>query len=253
MKVVIEKLFASAHEYSNLANRSGPIMTDVLLACQGHGLETKDLRRFVKRTTRKRKRRSFSALHLTLILKTRDRPDTCPSAHFKRNARLITRVTLLRRRIRPRTNSTNTPHSPNSLPRSPPKTHLPTYTCSSPVRLSSSYTNPPHPVGIPTQKSRPPLSRKETQNSGTGTGIAEESVDRYGGYDESGGCRAVGAYCELGGGYASQEEVEGYACGSAAAAESTAAACVACAWCSWRECGEVRWLVRLCFAKVAVC
>ncbi|KAF7433299.1 hypothetical protein PC9H_005249 [Pleurotus ostreatus] len=41
----VQELYQRAHEYANLANRGGPIATDLLRSCQEHGLESKDLRR----------------------------------------------------------------------------------------------------------------------------------------------------------------------------------------------------------------
>ena len=40
---MVEQLFQRAHEYANLANRAGPIATDLLLASTECGLSMKDL------------------------------------------------------------------------------------------------------------------------------------------------------------------------------------------------------------------
>jgi len=55
----VEKLYKSAHEYANLANRAGPVAQDVLLASEEWGLQTNALHRFVVKA-KKRDRRAAS-------------------------------------------------------------------------------------------------------------------------------------------------------------------------------------------------
>ncbi|KAJ7591282.1 hypothetical protein C8J56DRAFT_935141 [Mycena floridula] len=53
----VEQLYRRAHEYANLANRSGPIVTDLMLACEDAKLSSKELRT-TRNKTKKRKRKS---------------------------------------------------------------------------------------------------------------------------------------------------------------------------------------------------
>lgn len=53
--VVVTRLYEQAHEYANLANRAGPIPTDLALACQDNGLATTDLRRIALGKSRRRR------------------------------------------------------------------------------------------------------------------------------------------------------------------------------------------------------
>lgn len=55
-RLVVEALYRRAHEYANLANRAGPIATDLLLASAECGLQTKDLHKVGAKSSRKRKR-----------------------------------------------------------------------------------------------------------------------------------------------------------------------------------------------------
>ena len=50
---VVEKLYKSAHEYANLANRAGPVAKDVLLASQEWGMETSALHRLAVKAKRR--------------------------------------------------------------------------------------------------------------------------------------------------------------------------------------------------------
>lgn len=54
--LVVELLYERAHEYANLANRAGPIATDLLLASERCGMQTKDLHKLGARSSKKRKR-----------------------------------------------------------------------------------------------------------------------------------------------------------------------------------------------------
>ncbi|KAF8351122.1 hypothetical protein F5887DRAFT_1068872 [Amanita rubescens] len=51
----IAQLFERAHGYANLANRSGPIATDLLLACQDFRIPLKDLRKLKQKTSKKKR------------------------------------------------------------------------------------------------------------------------------------------------------------------------------------------------------
>jgi transcription initiation factor TFIID subunit 8 len=51
----VERLYERAHEYANLANRAGPIVKDLLLACGDVRLQTKDLQASLNHS-KKRKR-----------------------------------------------------------------------------------------------------------------------------------------------------------------------------------------------------
>lgn len=42
-RVDVKMLFERAHELANLANRSGPIVTDLLLACQERNVDPEQL------------------------------------------------------------------------------------------------------------------------------------------------------------------------------------------------------------------
>lgn len=55
--LVVERLYESAHELANLANRSGPIVTDLLLACKGEGLEIEQLRKMTALNKKVKKRK----------------------------------------------------------------------------------------------------------------------------------------------------------------------------------------------------
>jgi len=52
----VELLYGRAHEYANLANRAGPIATDLLLASEGCGMQTRDLHKLGAKSSKKRKR-----------------------------------------------------------------------------------------------------------------------------------------------------------------------------------------------------
>jgi transcription initiation factor TFIID subunit 8 len=54
--LVVELLYGRAHEYANLANRAGPIATDLLLASEGCGMQTRDLHKLGAKSSKKRKR-----------------------------------------------------------------------------------------------------------------------------------------------------------------------------------------------------
>lgn len=54
--LVVEVLYRRAHEYANLANRAGPIATDLLLASAECGLQTKDLHKLGAKPSRKKRR-----------------------------------------------------------------------------------------------------------------------------------------------------------------------------------------------------
>lgn len=47
LRVDVKMLFERAHELANLANRSGPIVTDLLLACQERDVDPEQLKRDV--------------------------------------------------------------------------------------------------------------------------------------------------------------------------------------------------------------
>jgi len=76
----VELLYEHAHEYANLANRAGPIATDLLLAGQGCGMQTKDLHKIGVRSSKKRKRRSLGPTASLLPLPSRSpSPELLPS------------------------------------------------------------------------------------------------------------------------------------------------------------------------------
>lgn len=60
-KLVIAQLFERVHGYANLANRSGPIATDLLLACQDFRIPLKDLRKLKQKTSKKKRGSSFKS------------------------------------------------------------------------------------------------------------------------------------------------------------------------------------------------
>jgi transcription initiation factor TFIID subunit 8 len=62
----VEVLYRRAHEYANLANRAGPIATDLLLASVECGLQTKDLHKLGAKPSRKKKRGSAGPLETLL-------------------------------------------------------------------------------------------------------------------------------------------------------------------------------------------
>ncbi|PFH50540.1 hypothetical protein AMATHDRAFT_75529 [Amanita thiersii Skay4041] len=62
----IECLFERAHAYSNLSNRSGPIASDLLLACDDFNIPLKDLSKLKRKHARNR-RSSTSSLLPTLV------------------------------------------------------------------------------------------------------------------------------------------------------------------------------------------
>ncbi|KAK7060330.1 hypothetical protein VNI00_001095 [Paramarasmius palmivorus] len=53
----VQQLYQRAHEYADLSNRTGPVITDLLRTCDDYGLSTDHLRK-VKAKTVKRKRKS---------------------------------------------------------------------------------------------------------------------------------------------------------------------------------------------------
>ncbi|KAL0949548.1 hypothetical protein HGRIS_009597 [Hohenbuehelia grisea] len=63
----IEQLFQRVHEYATLANRSGPIATDLISACAELDLHPKDLRRVCARTARRQKRGHTALAPLNLL------------------------------------------------------------------------------------------------------------------------------------------------------------------------------------------
>jgi len=69
----VELLYERAHEYANLANRAGPIATDLLLASERCGMQTKDLHKLGARSSKKRKREPLRRLE-TIVLP----PPSCP-------------------------------------------------------------------------------------------------------------------------------------------------------------------------------
>ena len=54
--LVIERLYEQAHEYANLANRAGPIATDLLRASVDRGMQTKDLHKLGRAKSSKKKK-----------------------------------------------------------------------------------------------------------------------------------------------------------------------------------------------------
>lgn len=66
MLVVVEKLYESAHELANLANRSGPIVTDLLLACKAEGLEIDQLKKATVLDKKGKKRKLGPYIHRCL-------------------------------------------------------------------------------------------------------------------------------------------------------------------------------------------
>jgi len=54
--LVVERLYQHAHEYSNLANRAGPIVTDLMLACRDINLQPKALYQAGVKNSKKRKK-----------------------------------------------------------------------------------------------------------------------------------------------------------------------------------------------------
>lgn len=79
----VEKLYEHAHELANLANRSGPIVTDLLLACKAEGLEVDQLKKMGG--VRKGKKRKLGdpdnaqPTTLTLPEPSESLPDLLPS------------------------------------------------------------------------------------------------------------------------------------------------------------------------------
>ena len=54
----VKGLFERAHELANLANRSGPIVTDLLLACEEQDVDPEQLRKVVPGPRSKRRKSS---------------------------------------------------------------------------------------------------------------------------------------------------------------------------------------------------
>ncbi|KZT72658.1 hypothetical protein DAEQUDRAFT_762928 [Daedalea quercina L-15889] len=73
----VEKLYKSAHEYANLANRAGPIAKDVMLASEEWGLETNALHRFAIQA--RKKRRHGSSMELLPPPSRSPSPELLPS------------------------------------------------------------------------------------------------------------------------------------------------------------------------------
>lgn len=63
----VEGLFERAHELANLANRSGPIATDMLLACKERNVDPEQLRR-VDPSPRGKKRKSSGVRLISVLL-----------------------------------------------------------------------------------------------------------------------------------------------------------------------------------------
>lgn len=66
----VKGLFERAHELANLANRSGPIVTDVLLACEERNVDPEQLKK-VASGLRGKKRKSLGSRLLPILLSTR--------------------------------------------------------------------------------------------------------------------------------------------------------------------------------------
>jgi hypothetical protein len=49
---VVQRLYLRAHEYANLANRAGPIPTDLRLACEDQDMSAKDLHKVSRASQR---------------------------------------------------------------------------------------------------------------------------------------------------------------------------------------------------------
>lgn len=56
---VVTRLYERAHEYGNLANRAGPIPTDLLQVCYENGLSNKDLRKTALGRPKLRRRSTY--------------------------------------------------------------------------------------------------------------------------------------------------------------------------------------------------
>jgi transcription initiation factor TFIID subunit 8 len=74
----IEMLYERAHEYANLANRAGPITTDLMLACQDFRLQPKELHR-VSPNSSKNKKRVYGAPALIPPPSRSPSPELLPS------------------------------------------------------------------------------------------------------------------------------------------------------------------------------
>jgi len=79
----VERLYERAHELANLANRSGPIVTDLLLACEDEGLDTERLKTAGEGRRRGKKKKSetenVQPVSLTLPDLSEPLPDLLPS------------------------------------------------------------------------------------------------------------------------------------------------------------------------------
>lgn len=62
----VKTLFERSHELANLANRSGPIVTDLLLACKERNVDPEQLKR-VAGGSRGKRRKSSGACLLFLL------------------------------------------------------------------------------------------------------------------------------------------------------------------------------------------
>ncbi|KAF8639996.1 hypothetical protein AX17_001242 [Amanita inopinata Kibby_2008] len=78
---LIEQLFERAHNYANLANRAGPIATDLFLACSDFHILVNELHKWNQRV-KKKQRQSVSKPSLPTLLPAHPRspsPDLLPS------------------------------------------------------------------------------------------------------------------------------------------------------------------------------
>ena len=66
----VKMLFERAHELANLANRSGPIVTDLLLTCKERNVDLEQLNK-VAGGPRGKKRKSSGAYLPSILLHTR--------------------------------------------------------------------------------------------------------------------------------------------------------------------------------------
>lgn len=74
----VERLYERAHELANLSNRSGPIVTDLLLACEDEGLDVEQLKK-IGRDRKRGKGKKLDAGNVEPVdLALPDSPDPLP-------------------------------------------------------------------------------------------------------------------------------------------------------------------------------
>jgi len=75
---LVERLYKHAHELANLANRSGPIVTDLLLACKEEGLDIDQLKKIGRSRKRVKKKKLDADNVEPMTLTLPDSPDAPP-------------------------------------------------------------------------------------------------------------------------------------------------------------------------------